>query len=70
MKTIEGMLSFDECRASIEFHAHKINSDVFSTWINQSRIESLRTVLDLFEEYNQQLRLEQKENLGHGASEA
>ena len=51
IKTIDGYLSIDECRKSIEFHAHNINTDITSLVVNKSRIRSLRSVLDLFERY-------------------
>ena len=55
IETIEGMQSLDECRESIKFHATNIMKDISSTGVNQARINSLRSLLNLFEEYNEQL---------------
>jgi len=52
--------SLAECRKSIQDIAIRINNDISSTMINQGRIDSLRALLDLFEEYNKIL-IEQKE---------
>ena len=51
IETIDGYLSLDECRKSIEFHARNINMDMTSPIINKHRVLSLRAVLDLFERY-------------------
>ena len=55
-KQSEDIMTFEECRASIEFHARNINSDASSTLINTMRIASLRSVLNLFEKYNDILK--------------
>jgi len=55
VETITGLLSLDECRKSIEYHAHNINMDVSSQMVNSARIESLRGLLNLFETYNDKL---------------
>jgi hypothetical protein len=60
VKTIEGMQSLDECRASIKNIADNIFNDISSTLINSKRIESMRSLIDLFTVYNKQLEL--KEN--------
>ena len=57
VETLPGLLSLDECRKSIEFHAHNINMDMSSQMINSARIESLRSLLSLFELYNGKLNL-------------
>lgn len=54
--TIEGYLSFDGCRKDIELHAKNININVSNTLINNGRIISLRSLLGLFESYNDLLR--------------
>ena len=60
VEPIEGLLSLDECRKAIELHAHNINMDMSSLMINNARIESLRTLLDLFEAYNNTLYNERR----------
>lgn len=56
IKTEPGMMDANECRDSILFHAKNIaESDLTSTTVTKGRIESLRSVLDLFERYNDQL---------------
>ena len=62
VETIDGLLSFDECRKSIEYHAHNINMDVSSQMVNNGRIKSLRSLLSLFELYNNKLNLIKMEN--------
>jgi len=52
---IEGYLSLDECRDNIKMLADAINGDISSVLVNEMRIESLRSLLNLFEEYNNQL---------------
>ena len=59
---IEGMTSLDECRRAIEFHAYNINMDISSFLCNNGRIESLRSLLDLFEQYNKLLSEKDKED--------
>ena len=59
---IDGMISLDECRRAIEFHAHNINMDMSSFLCNSNRIESLRSLLDLFEQYNKLLIEKDKED--------
>jgi len=56
VETIEGMQSLDECRASIKQLAERINDDISSTVINDARIKSMRVLLDLFEEYNNEIK--------------
>ena len=58
METITDMLSLDECRESIKLHADNIHRDISSTFFNTNRIETLRSLLDLFEEYNEILKKE------------
>lgn len=56
IKPIEGFQSLDECRSSILGIATHLNKDISSTWINEARILSLRSLIDLFEQYNNQLK--------------
>jgi len=56
VETIEGMQSLDECRASIKQLAERINDDISSPVINDARIKSMRVLLDLFEEYNNEIK--------------
>ena len=55
VETIPGLLSLSECREAIAFHGGKVNKDISSTFINQGRIETLRSLLDLFEQYNNKI---------------
>ena len=55
---IEGIQSLDECRESIKFHAENIASDISSTMVNRGRINSLRSLLVLFEQYNDMMDTE------------
>jgi hypothetical protein len=50
--TINGMLSLDECMENIKLIACNLAKDISSPLINNKRVESLRALLDLFEEYN------------------
>lgn len=49
---ISGCLSLSECRKSISDTGTRINKDISSTMTNAARIKSMRSLLDLFEEYN------------------
>jgi len=62
INNIDGLLSLDECREAIEFHAYNINMDMSSFLCNRGRIESLRSLLDLFEQYNKLLSEKDKED--------
>ena len=53
--TIPGMESLEECQESIATHAINMSKDVSSTLVNKNRITSLRSLLDLMEEYNDQI---------------
>ncbi len=55
IETIPGLMSLSECREEIAFHANNINNDISSTLVNNGRINSLRAVLDLFEQYNDKI---------------
>lgn len=59
-KTIEGKLPLEECLFAITVHARNMRKDTSSTLANTGRIVSMRALLDLFEEYNEQL--EQEDN--------
>ena len=61
VETIPGFLSLSKCRESIAFHANNINRDISSTFVNSARIDTVRRLLDLFEEYNDKM-IEEKEN--------
>ena len=52
IETIPGMLSLEECRAAIEHHGKLINSDIHYIEVNTVRINSMRALVDLFEQYN------------------
>jgi len=59
---ISGRLTFDQCRSNIRLHADNIAKDVSSSLINQKRIDSLRSLLNLFEKYNNKI-IEEEKNL-------
>ena len=52
---IDGFQSLQECRQSILALAKNIESDISSTIVNDARIASMRSLLDLFEKYNAML---------------
>lgn len=54
--TIDGFLSLNECREAIKRLAGNIAGDISSTMVNGKRIESLRVLVDLFENYNNILK--------------
>ena len=47
-----GCQSLNECRENIRMLADSISKDVSSTFVNEGRINSLRVLLTLFEDYN------------------
>jgi len=52
MERIKGRMSFDDCREMIAMYGNRINNDISSKIVNQAVINSLRSLLDLFEQYN------------------
>lgn len=53
----DGFQNLTECQASIKTLGRTIgDSDMTSTFINEQRLISMRTMLDLFENYNNQLK--------------
>ena len=58
---ISRKLTFDQCRSNIKLHADNIARDVSSSMINQKRVDSLRSLLNLFEKYNNKI-IEEKNN--------
>lgn len=58
----EGIQDLAECQASIMTLGRTIgDSDMTSTFINEQRLLSMRTILDLFENYNNQLKVLREE---------
>ena len=55
VETIPGLLSVSGCREAISFHGNNINGDISSTFVNSARIDALRSLLDLFETYNNKI---------------
>ena len=49
------MQSLNECRESIRSLAISVSVDITSTLVNTNRITSMRSLLDLFEQYNEML---------------
>lgn len=56
-----GLLSPMECVEAIKFHATNMANDQSSSMINAARLISLRTILDLFEGYNNEFSNLQEE---------
>jgi len=52
LPTIDGMLSPQGCVEAIKFHATNMSADQSSPMVNHGRLESLRSLLDLFNQYN------------------
>lgn len=58
IKTKDGFQNIFECKQSIQNTGNNIgNSDMSSPFITQKRIESMRSLLDLLEDYNNQLKI-------------
>ena len=74
---ITGFQSLQECRQSILTLAKNIEGDISSTIVNAARIASMRSLLELFEKYNDILvamktgvnTLQEVEKLNHMAYE-
>lgn len=60
--TIEGCQSLEECRESMLQIAQRIKNDVSSTMINRARIESMKSLLDLFSGYVDIMEIENKKD--------
>ena len=60
--TIDGCIGFDECLNEILHIAKLIHENSEQSWVNTVRIRSIRSVIGLFEDYNNQITGEGKSN--------
>lgn len=52
IETIEGLMSYEECKEAIRFHAINIaKSDDSSLLANNARVDTLRRLLKLYSRY-------------------
>ena len=54
-ETIDGYMSFEECLIEIKNIGQRIFNDTSSTWINDNRIKSMKSLLELFDLYNKEI---------------
>ena len=60
--TIDGLQSFSECRKNIKRLAINISNDISNTAVNTNRALSIRSLLELFERYNEKLIAKEDKN--------
>ena len=48
-------MSFEECLIEIKNIGQRIFNDTSSTWINDNRIKSMKSLLELFDLYNKEI---------------